>query len=154
MKGVDTLYEAWSSLEGSSEDVYLVLAGRVESTLPVPSGERVIYLGELLEAEVGLLFRALDVGVVPAHDSEFGRYCFPQKLFEMVACGLPVVAARVGAIALALQTNPEMLFSPGDAQSLIRAVTSQLERPHLTSINPMEWDELVENVEPTILQLV
>lgn len=154
MKGVDTLYDAWSSLEGSSENVYLVLAGRIESRLPIPAGERVIYLGELLEVQVGLLFRALDVGVVPARDSEFGRYCFPQKLFEMVACGLPVVAARVGAIALALDANPEMLFSPGDTQSLIRAIISQLERPHLTSIKPMEWHYLVKTVEPIILRLV
>lgn len=154
MKGLDTVYDAWARLEGLAEDVYLVLAGRVESKLPVPSGERVIYLGELLEAQVGQLFRALDVGVIPAHDSEFGRYCFPQKLFEMVACGLPVVAARVGAIAQTLRANPEMLFSPGDAESLITAVTSQLENSHLAGVNPMEWRELVENVEPTILHLM
>lgn len=110
MKGLDTVYNAWTRLEGFTENIYLVIAGRVDPEFPVPSGARVIYLGELLEAQVSHLFRALDVGIIPAHDSEFGRYCFPQKLFEMVACGLPVVAAKVGAITQALRASPEVLL--------------------------------------------
>lgn len=154
MKGLDTVYEAWKSIEDLAENVYLVLAGRIDPKLPIPSGERVIYLGELLEVQVGQLFTALDVGIIPAHDSAFGRYCFPQKLFEMVACGLPLVAAKVGAIEQILRDNPEMLFAPGDADSLTAALILQLENPHLVDIQPREWDELVESVEPVILHLV
>ncbi len=153
MKGLDTVYSAWAGIEGAADDLYLVLAGRLEPKLPVPSGARVHYLGELTEAQVSQLFRALDVGIIPAHDSAFGRYCFPQKLFEMVACGLPVVAAKVGAIAQTLQASPEMLFTPGDVGSLIGAVKFQLENAHLVDIKPMEWSELVESVEPIILRL-
>lgn len=153
MKGLDTVYDAWTRLEGLAEDAYLVLAGRVESKFPIPSSARVLYLGELLEEQVGQLFRALDVGIIPAHDSEFGRYCFPQKLFEMVACGLPVVAARVGAITETLRANPEMLFAPGDVESLIETVMTQLDNSQLVDIKPMEWSELVESVEPVILHL-
>ena len=153
MKGLDTVYSAWARLEGSAEDIYLVLAGRVEPEFPVPSGERVLYLGELLEAQVSQLFRALDVGIIPAHDSEFGRYCFPQKLFEMVACGLPVVAAKVGAITQTLRASPEVLFAPGDEEGLSAAVLLQLERSHRTDIKTMEWSELVETLEPVILDL-
>lgn len=153
MKGLDTVYDAWKTLEGLGEDVYLVLAGRVESKFPIPNSARVVYLGELLEEQVVQLFRALDVGMIPAHDSEFGCYCFPQKLFEMVACDLPIVAAKVGAIAETLQANPEMLFAPGDVESLISAAMLQLENPQLTDIKPMEWGELVEEVEPVILHL-
>jgi len=153
MKGLDTLYSAWTRLEGLAEDVCLVLAGRVEPEFPAPCGARVFYLGELLETQVSQLFRALDVGIIPAHDSEFGRYCFPQKLFEMVACGLPVVAAKVGAIAQTLRGSPEVLFAPGDDEGLTAAVIWQLENSHLADIKPMEWSELVENVEPTILNL-
>lgn len=153
MKGLDTVYSAWSGLEGLVEDVYLVLAGRADPKFPVPSGARVVYLGELLEVQVGELFRALDVGIIPAHDSAFGRYCFPQKLFEMIACGLPVVAADVGAIAQTLRANPEMLFVPGDVNSLIATMKLQLEDSRLANIEPMEWSELVGNVEPVLLHL-
>lgn len=153
MKGLDTVYSAWTGLEGLVEDLYLVLAGRVEPAFPVPSGARVLYLGELLEVQVSQLFRALDVGIISAHDSDFGRYCFPQKLFEMVACGLPVVAAKVGAISQALRASPEALFVPGDDKGLIAAVMLQLENSHLADINPVEWCELIESVEPVILDM-
>ncbi|MDH1623627.1 glycosyltransferase family 4 protein [Pseudomonas chengduensis] len=153
MKGVDTLYDAWEKLESLTDDVYLVLAGPAQSGFPVPAGARVIYLGELSEAQVGELFRALDVGIIPAHDSEFGRYCFPQKLFEMLACDLPVVAARVGAIAQTLQANPEILFATGDVDSLLGVILTQLESLHVADIRPMEWGELVGRVEPVIRTL-
>lgn len=150
MKGLDTVYDAWSTIEESTEDVFLVLAGRVEPGFPTPSGPRVVYLGELLEAEVGQLFRALDVGIIPAHDSAFGRYCFPQKLFEMVACNLPIVAAEVGSIGEALRTSHGVLFAPGDHKSLVAAVIFQLERSLFVEIEPLEWCVLVKRVEPLI----
>lgn len=154
MKGLDTVYTAWLDLERNTENTYLVLAGRVDPKLPLPGGERVIYLGELLEQQVGQLFRALDVGVIPAHDSAFGRYCFPQKLFEMVACGLPIAAARVGAVEQVLQGHPEMLFTPGDGKSLLATVKLQLESPRLSDIKPMQWGELIQGIEPVIRHLV
>ena len=154
MKGLDTLYAAWPALKSVADDLYLVLAGKVDPELPVPSSARVIYLGELAEHQVAELFRALDLGIIPAHDSEFRRYCFPQKLFEMVGCGLPVVAARVGAIAETLQASPQLLFTPGDADSLRLAVTSQLSRAHHVPVVVDEWPDLVKRIDQLISQVV
>ena len=153
MKGLDTVYDAWAKIEQQTENVCLVLAGPVEDGLPVPTGSRVYYLGELLEQQVGQLFCSLDVGIIPAHDSEFGRYCFPQKLYEMVACDLPVVAAKVGAIADILQETPAMLFTAGNADSLVSTITAQLNNPSIVSIKPMEWPELVKDIEPAIMHI-
>ena len=154
MKGLDTAYDAWAEIEQQANDVCLVLAGPVEDGFPVPTGGRVFYLGELLEQQVGQLFRSLDVGIIPAHDSEFGRYCFPQKLYEMIACGLPVVAADVGAIADILQDTPTVLFTAGAADSLVTTITAQLSHPSVVRVKPMEWPELVKAVESVIVQLV
>lgn len=153
MKGLDTVYEAWSELENMTDDLYLVLAGKVDLKLPIPANTRVIYLGELTEQQVSQLFRALDLGIIPAHDSEFGRYCFPQKLFEMVACGLPVVAARVGAIAEILNDCPSLLFTPGDSTSLRLAVISQLKEAKRVAIDAEEWPDLVQRAEQLIKQV-
>ncbi|GMQ54257.1 glycosyltransferase family 4 protein [Halopseudomonas aestusnigri] len=154
MKGLDTVYAAWPALESVADDLYLVLAGKVDPELPVPLSARVIYLGELAEHQVAELFRALDLGIIPAHDSEFGRYCFPQKLFEMVGCGLPVVAARVGAIAETLQAFPGLLFTPGDADSLRWAVTSQLAGAQHVAVAVDEWPDLVKRIDQLISQVV
>lgn len=153
MKGLDTVYEAFSEIVTQTEDVYLVLAGPVEKGFPVPDSPRVIYLGELLERNVGQLFRALDVGIIPAHDSEFGRYCFPQKLYEMVACELPVIAANIGALSDILQDKPEMLFKPGISEDLVKTAMHQFDRQQLTGLKVMEWGELVSDMEPLLSKL-
>lgn len=154
MKGLDIVYDAWSQIEKQTKDVCLVLAGRIEFGFSVPGGARVIYLGELLEDQVGQLFRALDVGIIPAHDSEFGRYCFPQKLYEMVACELPVAASKVGAIAEVLKDSPEMLYKPGDSKELAEVVRLQLDKQRRVNVKPMEWVELVVDVETALLGLL
>lgn len=153
MKGLDTVYEAWRQIEKLADNVFLVLAGRMEKNFPVPCGSRIIYLGELSESQVGQLFRALDVGIIPAHDSEFGRYCFPQKLYEMRACGLPMVGAKIGVIKEILQDFPEALFNAGDVSSLVTAVFSQIERQKVADIEVMEWPSLVAGIEPTLVSL-
>lgn len=154
MKGLDTVCEAWAKIEQLTEDVCLVLAGPIGSGFSIPEGERVIYLGELSECQVVKLFRALDVGIIPAHDSEFGRYCFPQKMYEMVACGLPIAGSKVGSIEVSLQANPEMLFEPGNADDLVAVLLRQLKRPVLADIQVMGWSEIVQDIEPVLLELV
>lgn len=153
MKGLEVVYRAWSRLEAVDDNLCLVLAGRVESQFPVPKGARVIYLGELLEGQVGQLFRALDVGIVPALDSEFGRYCFPQKLYEMVACFLPVVAADVGAIADILACSPQMLYPPDRADVLADLILDQLEQRQLSGLKAQGWEGLVKPLGEIFLEL-
>lgn len=152
-KGLDTVYEAWDKVEKLRSDVCLVLAGRLERGSPIPVSPRVIYLGELLELQVGQLFRALDVGIIPAHDTSFGRYCFPQKLYEMIGCGLPVVAAKVGAIAEVLHNTPDLLFTPGDAENLASVAVFQVEVQKVTGLAAVEWSDVVAGIEPHILAL-
>lgn len=153
MKGLDTVYEAWSQIETLNDNVCLVLAGHVEKDFPVPNGPRVIYLGELLERQVGQLFRALDIGIIPAHDSDFGRHCFPQKLYEMIGCGLPVVAARVGAIADILHDTAKIFYKAGDPESLATTLLLQIEQQLLADIEAKEWRDLVADIEPFLLAL-
>ncbi|MBU3071032.1 glycosyltransferase family 4 protein [Aestuariicella sp. G3-2] len=154
MKGVDTVYDAWKEIEFATEDVCLVLAGREGANFPVPQGDRVFYLGELLEEQVGELFRALDVGIVPAHNSGFGRYCFPQKLYEMVSCGLPIVGARVGSIAQLLRNQPETLFEPGSVAELTAVLRKQLRDCVAADVKPKTWVELVRGLESHLLRLI
>lgn len=154
MKGLEVVYQAWSKLAAMDDNLYLILAGRVETQFPIPDGPRIIYLGELLEEQVGQLFTALDVGIVPALDSEFGRYCFPQKLYEMVACGLPVVGAKVGAIAQILQNQPETLYCPENVYELTEALKNQLQNRIKADIEVKTWVELVQYLEPRLLELV
>lgn len=153
MKGVDTLYHAWEVLKNRYPDLHLALAGSVEQSLPLPSDERVHYLGVLPESDVVSLFQALDVGVVTLQDSEFGRYCFPQKAYEMLACGLPIVATNVGVMSSLLSSLPDALYTANDPESLSLAVERQLVSCALPNISIKDWHDLALELNALIIEL-
>lgn len=134
-----TLYAAFLELARRDDALYLVLAGRTARRLPPPRHERVIYLGNLPYSGVPRLYAALDVGLVCCRDDAFGRYCFPQKLYEMIACRLPPVAAGVGAVAELLRDHPGCLYRPGDSPDLQRAVTAQLAAGLVPDVPVPDW---------------
>lgn len=152
-KGVADLYAAWAHIAAERPRARLVLAGPVEAGLPLPQQDRVHYLGNLTHVQVADVFAALDVGVVTVADTVFGRYCFPQKAYEMMACDLAVVATDVGVMSALLRETPQLLYRPGDAEGLARAVVQQLEAPVKVFARIKDWHELVAEVEPALLAL-
>jgi glycosyltransferase involved in cell wall biosynthesis len=153
-KGIAALYAAWEQQLSNQPDVHLVLAGPVEKSLPIPQGSRVHHLGMLPHAQIAELFCALDVGVISVLDTPFGRYCFPQKAYEMLACELPVVAADIGAVSGLLATAPACLFRPDDAIDLARCVLSQLATPMSPSLEIKDWHALIASIEPKLRAVV
>lgn len=149
-KGIEPLYAAWPRIAAARPDAHLVLAGPTEAAMPPPAGDRVHYLGQLAHAQVARLFNALDVGIISVLDTPFGRYCFPQKAYEMLACGLPVAAADVGAMRDLFADAPGSLFRHGDAASLAGAVLAQLERPQRVEVPILDWAGLVAGFEPLL----
>jgi glycosyltransferase involved in cell wall biosynthesis len=152
-KGIAPLYDAWQRIAGERPDVHLVLAGPLEAALPLPQGPRVHYLGALPHAKIAELFGALDVGVISVLDTSFGRYCFPQKAYEMLACGLAVVAADVGALSNLFLNTPQLLFRSNDADSLANAVLSQLQRPTAVDLPIPDWHELITSMETSLARV-
>src|SRR5690606_30607668 len=126
MKGIDIIYAAWNRLREDHPDARLVLAGSADTQVPVDLDASVIYLGQLDERGVSRLFQALDVGIVSIADSQFGRYCFPQKFYEMLASNLPIVASNVGAMPELLKDHPNLLFDADEPESLVQALERQL----------------------------
>jgi teichuronic acid biosynthesis glycosyltransferase TuaC len=153
-KGVEALYAAWQRLSAEDPDIHLVLAGPRDASVAHPDGPRVHYLGALPHDRVAELFSALDVGVICILDTPFGRYCFPQKAYEMLACGLPVVAADVGAMAALLAAEPGCLYRVGDADDLAARVVGQLASQHLPSVPIDDWQGLIGGLERSITRIV
>lgn len=150
MKGLDTIYGAWGQMQARHPDLHLVLAGPVEERLPLPTGPRVHHLGALPQLQVAELFRALDVGLISVPDSSFGRYCFPQKAYEMLACGLPVAVADVGEMSTLFASYPELLFKAADHDALAAVVSRQLDAPLRPALAVRDWRTLVRAIEPQL----
>jgi glycosyltransferase involved in cell wall biosynthesis len=145
-RGIGVLYEAWPKIAAEYPEARLVLAGPVDRDYPPPKREDVIYLGCLSHAQTAELFNALDLGVIYLKDTRFGRYCFPQKTYEMMACHLPIVAADVGAMP-ALLKNAKMLYQAESSASLTQAIRINIETPSIAENKIQDWQEIVAHME-------
>ncbi len=150
-KGIAVLYAAWELLSRRRSDVHLVLAGPQEPGFAPPTGDRVHVLGALPHERVADLFCALDVGAICVLDTPFGRYCFPQKAYEMLACGLPVVAADLGAMGSLLAAwRDACLYPANDPQALADRIESQLATRLVPPVPVEGWGELIARIEPRL----
>lgn len=152
-KGVDVIYQAWKILEKERPDLHLVLAGPYKEDCPPPAGDRVHYLGALPHHEIATLFQALDVGIISILDTPFGRYCFPQKAYEMLACHLPVVVANIGEMNYLFSNTPQALFEAGNTQDLAAKLQQQLNHPVHAQVAIKDWEAIIKGIEPVIASL-
>jgi glycosyltransferase involved in cell wall biosynthesis len=91
---------------------------------------RVHWHGALDEAGVRARLLAADLFVLPSLHEGYGM-----ALAEALACGLPIVSTRAGAIPDTVPTDAGLLLPPGDAaawrQALARLIDSPAERTAL-----------------------
>jgi glycosyltransferase involved in cell wall biosynthesis len=108
----------------------------------------------LNHGDVPYLLNALDIGIVSHRNSAAGRFGFPYKAYEMVACGLPLVAASVGAMTALLDDCPDSLYKPDNSADLRRAIRYQLETPCRSTKSAPDWDNIAKILERFLLNLV
>ena len=116
-RGIETLFEVFREMSSRLHNVRLVVSGRRQRGVEIPADLRahVIDLGFVPDEKVAVLLNSLDVALVVNRDSAFGRYSYPVKLYEAMACGVPVVATNVPGSAWILRDHPELLARPDDA---------------------------------------
>jgi glycosyltransferase involved in cell wall biosynthesis len=127
--GVDTLPPLLAELVPRHPDLRLVIAGDgpardgLEREFAARGLSRaVVFTGWLAHEEIGGLIRHFDVALAPYREPAHAFYFSPLKLFEYMACGVPVVAAAVGQIAEVLRHEQTgLLCAPGDALGLAGA---------------------------------
>ena len=105
-------------------------AGYLEACLarlPDSTRRRVRLLGKHPHRELPALYREADMLVVPSLSEAFGK-----PAVEAMACGLPVVATRVGGIPeVVAEGETGVLVPPNDAASLAAAVARLVGDPVL-----------------------
>jgi teichuronic acid biosynthesis glycosyltransferase TuaC len=139
-RGIDVLIDAFRKLAATDKRLQLILAGPCDKKQRIPDCPNIHYLGHLAHSGIPELFSALDVGVVCISDDIFGRFCFPQKFYEMVACQLPVVASRVGEMKRLMAGQPECLYHPDNSEDLQRALSYQLDNRLRLSADVPTWE--------------
>ncbi|MCI0684315.1 MAG: glycosyltransferase [Gemmataceae bacterium] len=122
------LPEARAVIVGDTDDVYGHEKGRcLELARQLGLAGRVHFVGQVDDRELARIYGGADVLVIPsAHEG----YCLPA--IEAMASGLPVVAARAGALPETVG-DAGLTFAPDDALDLARQVRRVLE-PRVESV--------------------
>ncbi len=105
------LYQGWLSPERNLETMVAAMAGQSEAALAIVGygayeetlktlardkgvADRVVFLGRIENEVLSEVTALADVGIVPYKAvDEMHRYCSPNKLFEFIAAGVPVLAS-------------------------------------------------------------
>lgn len=151
-RGIVALFKAFESLEPKYPDLHLALAGPRD--VEIPSHPRIHDMGTLGYERIPDFLNALDIGVICNRQDAFGSYCFPQKAREMMACGLPFIAARVGSMEGLLADHPSWLFKPEDETDLARAIEDRLNDRTTEYGRIPSWADLGEDLGALLVQLL
>ena len=71
-----------------------MVAGPRDGTIDAYKNSRVIDLGYRSPTDFLVVLGALDLAIICSHDTDFGRFCFPQKLEEMLACEISFFCSK------------------------------------------------------------
>ena len=140
-RSIDDLFSAFEILAGENPDLHLALAGPRDKKQFIPIGPQIHDFRELPHEQVPMFVNALDLAVICYRQSAQGEYSFPQKAYEIIACGVPMVAAAVGSMKELLRNHPECLYEPGNPQDLARVIRLQLERKTNLQIPVPSWSD-------------
>ena len=86
--------------------------------------ERIHFLPEVPVEQMADWYRALDLYVAPQRWEGFGL-----TPIEAMACGVPVIATRVGAFEEIVTETTGALVDPGDTEALTQAIRAALTSP-------------------------
>ena len=126
-KGIGYLLRAVSSLINEGQNVCVMIVGDGEQigvlreeARALKMEDRVIFTGN--RSDTPMLYGAMDVFVLPSLQE-----AFPMVILEAMACGVPVVATRVGDVAEIFEPNTSgLLVEAGDVTTLQNAIKEVL----------------------------
>lgn len=135
-KGVEVLLRALADPRLTGRRLRIVGAGGAETTLKALTqglglAARVEFLGALPNHALPALYRAAEALVFPSllgrRGQQEGMGLVP---LEALACGCPVIASRLPAVAEVVQEGKSgVLFTPGDPKALADAILQLLADP-------------------------
>lgn len=126
-KGIATLLAAWECLD-PKVPLKIVGTGPMEAEVGAAqkAGLGVEWLGQIAPEEVFALMKSSSFLIFPSQWYEG----FPRTLVEAFACGLPVIASRLGSMPeIVADGCTGLLFQPGEVGHLVDRVEWALAHP-------------------------
>lgn len=162
VKGLRFLIEALSILNQASRlnfETLLIGSGELESELKADIRARAL-------ENVVRLVGSIDHSAVPNWLRIGDAFCLPSLMegmpnvvLEALACGLPIVATRVGALPDVVNSESGILVPAGDAAALAQAIGEVMERAWdrgliASSAGTPDWNEVAQMYGKVINSIV
>jgi glycosyltransferase involved in cell wall biosynthesis len=148
-RGLEVLFRAIETLRESHPDLLLMLSGRPGKNISVP--ESACQLGYVEEEKIPLLLNSMDVLTVINRPSSFGNYSYPVKLYEAMACQVPVVATETPATRWVLKDFPGLLVPPSRSDVLCDRLEENLGRGRVDYGCVSDWSSVCNDFENALL---
>jgi glycosyltransferase involved in cell wall biosynthesis len=124
--GVEALPQLMERLSRRHRKLRLVIAGdgQLRRDLERDFSKRglrdcAVFTGSMLHEQIPAVIRQFDVALAPYPKSDHDFYFSPLKIFEYMACGVPVVAANLGQIPeIVTDGKTGLLYPAGDLDAL------------------------------------
>jgi glycosyltransferase involved in cell wall biosynthesis len=146
-KGVLTLIDAFRRLPATRARLLIAGKGSIEAEVAARAGGNLEYVGFVAGDDKAAYLDSLDCLVVPSEWREPGALVVSEAKAEL----LPVIGARIGGIPEVVPpSDRDLLFEPGDAADLLRALESFCAEPsrYVVAPSPTDgWDAHVSGVE-------
>ena len=167
--GVSTLIEAFAQAKPLVENLKLCIIGdgpekerliAQTSRLAPETNSAITWEGAVDSVEVPQKLQGFDIAVAP-YPALDHFYFSPLKILEYMACGLPIVASRIGQIKeLIIHEKSGLLVTPGSSEALKNAIVdlsrNKAKRDSLGSnarslaVEKHSWHQVVERILSTI----
>ena len=134
-RGIDVTLEALRELEGSGLDVHFDVIGGLAGDADYPAhaaalgiAHRVTFHGHMPYEAALRVVAAGDVGIVPHHATEHWRTTIPNKLFDYMAAGVPVLVSDAPPTKrIVEQTGCGLVFADRDPKDLARCIAKLMD---------------------------
>lgn len=149
-RGIQTLFDAHEILRNTDRNIDLILTGRKEKGVPLPSSVK--WLGYLDDDKIAVFLNSLDAAAVINRVSRFGNYSYPVKLYEAMRCQVPVIATETPSVKWILQNDDRFLARPDDPRDLAEKIRKALTLSRVDYGAQNDWGQSCKAFEEVLLR--
>lgn len=144
-RGFETMFSAYGHVRSKNPNSLLILSGRKQKKMRLPANSR--YLGYLSDDLVPVVLNCMDVVLVPNQLTQFGKFSYPVKLYEAMACQIPVVATATEPAKWILKDAKQFLARPKDAYDMAEKILKAIQLKRFSYGKQNAWEKSCDALE-------
>jgi glycosyltransferase involved in cell wall biosynthesis len=94
----------------------------------------------------------MDVLLIPNQLTQFGNFSYPVKLYEAMACQIPVVAIATAPVKWILNNKMQFLARPNDTNNMAQKILNALQLDRTFYEEQNTWENSSDVFEAALLE--